>query len=390
MRILYVADGRSPTALNWMRHFVEAGHEVHLASTFECQPELEFASRHFVPVAYSRAARQGSGLGTRMRAILGTDARTRVRQWLGPLTVPRAARRLSQIIAEVQPDLVHAMRIPYEGMLAARSNPPMPWLVSVWGNDFTLHARSSPLMRAATRLSMRRADALHSDTQRDVKLAQQWGFEGQKPNVVLPGNGGIRSDIFYPLPHATKPDATEARLGVVNPRGIRSYVRNDVFFKAIPLILRKRPEVRFFCPGMEGAAEAEGWVEDLSLSGYVSLMPRLRPRALADVYHSTQVMVSPSTHDGTPNTLLEAMACGCFPVLGDIESMHEWIQDGENGLLVDPTDPDALAEAVIRALKDHELRARAAERNIQLIKARAEYGEVMRQAEAFYQDIIAR
>lgn len=389
MRILYVADGRSPTALNWMRHFVETGHEVHLVSTFECKPDLKLASRHFVPVAYSGAAAQDSSLGDGLRSIFGTGARTRLRQWLGPLTVPWAARQLSALIAEIQPDLVHAMRIPYEGMVAARAKPPAPLLVSVWGNDFTLHARSTPLMRAATLLTMRHADALHTDTQRDQRLGWQWGFGAQKPAIVLPGNGGIRTDIFYPLPHATKPDATEARLGVVNPRGIRAYVRNDVFFKAIPMILRKRPEVRFFCPAMEGEPEAERWLEELNLGDYVSLMPRLGPRALADVYHTTQVMVSPSTHDGTPNTLLEAMACGCFPVLGDIESMREWIDHGENGLLFDPTDPDALAAAVIQALKNHELRAQAAEKNIQLITERAEYGAVMRKAEAFYQEIIS-
>ncbi len=45
--------------------------------------------------------------------------RTALRQWLGPLTLPGAARQLRLLIDQVQPDLVHAMRIPYEGMLAA-------------------------------------------------------------------------------------------------------------------------------------------------------------------------------------------------------------------------------------------------------------------------------
>jgi hypothetical protein len=44
VRILFVADGHSPIARNWIAHFVEAGHEVHLASTFPTGPDLPLAS----------------------------------------------------------------------------------------------------------------------------------------------------------------------------------------------------------------------------------------------------------------------------------------------------------------------------------------------------------
>lgn len=389
MRILYVADGRSPTAVVWMRYFVEHGHEVHLASTFLAKVDLKLASFRQIPVAFSRAASEQPGASEGLRNRVPTAGRTRIRQWLGPFTLRKAAKALRDYTEDIQPELVHAMRIPFEGMMAARAGLKAPLLISVWGNDFTLHAPSTPLMRRATRQAMRQADGLHTDTQRDVKLARRWGFDPHRPSIVLPGNGGIRQELFYPLPHAEEPDEVEARLLVINPRGIRAYVRNDVFFQAIPQILRKRPEVRFLCPSMEGEPEAHQWVDDLELQEYVQLMPKLSPKALADSYHSSQVMVSPSTHDGTPNTLLEAMACGCFPVVGDIESLREWIRDGKNGLLVNPNDPQALADAVIRALKDHKLRARAAAINKRIIQERALYAENMARAEEFCEELAA-
>ncbi|MQC27031.1 MAG: glycosyltransferase [Chloroflexi bacterium] len=388
MRILFLADGRSPTALNWMRHFVDAGHEVHLVSTFVCQPNLNLASLQHLPVAFSAAAQNSAGERSSLAAVLPTKFRTRLRQWLGPLTLRKSASQFRDIAAKIQPDLIHAMRIPFEGMLSAGADLDYPLLVSVWGNDFTLHGPSSPLMRRATRRTLARATALHTDTQRDLALARSWGFDAQKPAIVLPGNGGIRMDIFYPLPGASIPDGVYARMQVINPRGLRSYVRNDVFFKAIPLVLRKRPEVRFLCPAMEGEPEAEKWVTELGLEAYVQLMPKLGRRAMADTYHAAQVMVSPSTHDGTPNSLLEAMASGVFPVVGDIDSVREWITDGENGLLVNPNDAESLAKGLLRALKDADLRARAAKINSALIQERADYGKVMAEAEAFYQRII--
>ncbi len=390
MRILYVADGRSPTALSWIDYFVKGGHEVHLATTFDCQLTLRFKSINFVPVAYSSAATANPADRKGLRKNLPVALRTRLRNWLGPSTLSTSARHLRNVIDEVKPDLIHAMRIPYEGMLAAAAKPTMPLLISVWGNDFTLHARSNPFMSAATRRTVQQANAIHSDTKRDLRLATSYGFGSEKPSLVIPGNGGIRSEIFYPLPNDADEDKTVARLRVINPRGLRAYVRNDVFFQAIPRVLTQRPEVRFYCPSMEGEPEAKRWVEKLRIGDYVNLMPKLSSRALADSYQSAQVMVSPSTHDGTPNSLLEAMACGTFPICGDLESIREWITHGENGLLVDATDPKLLADAIVWALKDSRMRKRAAKINAQIVAERADYHRNMEKAEELYRTVLGK
>jgi glycosyltransferase involved in cell wall biosynthesis len=139
---------------------------------------------------------------------------------------------------------------------------------------------------------------------------------------------------------------------------------------------------------MEGEPEAQRWVDQYRIGEYVSLMPKLSPRALADSFHSAQVMVSPSTHDGTPNSLLEAMACGVFPVCGDLESIREWIRHGENGLLVNPNDAEALADALLLALKDRAMRSRAAEINAKIVAERADYRVNMKRVEQFYDEAI--
>ncbi|MDH5606101.1 MAG: glycosyltransferase family 4 protein [Anaerolineae bacterium] len=384
MRILFIADGRSPTAVNWIKYFVARGDQVHLVSTFPASPDLNLASLHILPLAFSQAAStpQGAGKAGLLKRLVSTRARTKVRQWFGPLTLPRAARALRQIIADVRPDLVHALRIPYEGMLAALADPAAPLIVSVWGNDFTLHGEATPLMRAYTRRTVQRIDALLADCRRDIRLAKEWGFPTEKPNLVLPGAGGLQPDIFYP-----PPQPVQAPL-VINPRGLRAYVRNDTFFKALPLVLAARPEARFLCNTMAGEPQAERWVSELGLEDVVTLLPLQSREAMGDLFRKAQVVVSPSEHDGTPNSLLEAVACGCFPVAGDIESIREWITDGENGLLVDPGDPAALADAILRGLNDQALRKKAGEINQALIAERAEYGRVMGQAGAFYEGIV--
>lgn len=385
MRLLFVADGRSPIAFNWMAYFLEAGDEVHLVSLYPCQTDLKFASVRWlhVPFLGSELAVQIAP-GSFLRQIFPAQWRTKFRQHLVPLGLSRTARELRQWIERLQPDLVHAMRIPYEGMIAALANPACPLLISVWGNDLTLHVAANPFIRRLTRQTLTRAGALHCDCFRDQRLALQWGFAPHKPSIVLPGAGGVQRDLFYPKENIHRQPI------VVNPRGLRAYVRNDTFFGAIPLVRRVMPEVRFVCPAMQGEAEAERWVQREKVADAVELLPRLRRAEMAVLFQKAMVTVSITEHDGTPNTLLEAMACGSFPIAGDLESLREWITPGVNGDLVSPNDHQGLAAAILHALEDEQLRQKAQEINQELIDRRADYTKVMLQARAFYRSLIRK
>jgi hypothetical protein len=396
MRLFFIADGRSPIAINWIRYFAESEDEVHLVSTFPCEADLPLATYSQISVAFSGVARSSHLTSERKPpgGAGGIGLRATIRHWLGPFTVLPAARELRERVDAVQPDLIHAMRIPFEGMLAGSMVPASPLIVSVWGNDFTLHAPASPFMGNLTRRTLFQADGLHVDCKRDQRLAIQWGFPEDRPLTVLPGGGGIQTDLFYPkteegISEMAKTSSIVGALPegvdvVVNPRGFRAYIRNDTFFKAVPLILEEKPNTLFLCPTMAGEKRAETWVEKLRIKHAVRLLPRLSQEEMALLFRYAHVTVSPSEHDGTPNTLLETMACGSFPVAGDLESIREWIKDGVNGLLIDPAQPESLAEAVIQALDNPDLRRDASAQNVRMIREKASYEKVMHEARSFY------
>jgi len=384
MRLLFVTDARSPISRNWIRYFIDRGDEVFIASTFEWEVEgLPTQRTAFTPVAFSAAKKRTSAPSTASSRTL--SLRTKIRQWLGPVTIPAAAFKLRAFIRDVQPDIVHAMRIPYEGMLTAEALQGLKtrplFLVSIWGNDFTLHAPSTPLMKYYTRKVMRLVDGLHADVNRDVLLAREWGLSEDKPTLVVPGNGGIRGDVFYSPKELVKNPI------VINPRGVRPYVRNDSFFKAIPLVLAKYPEAKFLCTGMQNDPQAMSWVQEYGIQNSVELLPAFPHEKMGELFRSAQIVVSPSIHDGTPNTLIEAMSCGCFPVAGDLESIREWITHGQNGLLFDANVPQSIADAILLGLEREDLRTDAAGLNRKIISTRAEYGANMKRVEDFYGSI---
>lgn len=406
MKICFLIDARSPIALNWVRFFVGKRHDVHIISSYPCTSDASLnAFMYVLPVAFSGLVKFSNinRNGSTWLRVIQSDYLQGIsksffyflRYWLGPLDVFRYVSKVRCIVDEIKPDLFHAMRIPFEGLLAAEAlrGSRIPFLISVWGNDFTLFGKRYPLIATLTRRAMQRADALHCDCFRDLRLAYRWGFQDYKPATVLPGAGGVQTDVFYAGPDKSlvRMEAnipSDSSLVVINPRGFRSYVRNDIFFRAIPRVLQRRPDVMFLCSAMKNNTVAENWLNNLGISHAVRLLPTVSHEQMADFFRLAQVTVSPSVHDGTPNTLLEAMACGCFPVAGDIESVREWITDGVNGLLCDPTDPESLAKAILCALDDADLRQRARRYNLKLVAERAGNEYVMEQAEHFYYRVV--
>jgi glycosyltransferase involved in cell wall biosynthesis len=100
---------------------------------------------------------------------------------------------------------------------------------------------------------------------------------------------------------------------------------------------------------------------------FVGFLDRARFRdALADA----EVFVSVPSSDATSVALLQAMAAGCLPIVTDLPSQRELIDDGVNGFRVPPHRPDLLAERISQVLDDPGLRERAAEINRAIVEER--------------------
>jgi glycosyltransferase involved in cell wall biosynthesis len=395
--VLIVADGRSPITLGWIRTVLAHNVMVSLVSTFPCQKPVGVEQMFLGPVAFAWASGRGgkpeTNIGSSDSKQMGLFKQgfTQARHILGPLTLPFYRKAFRRIVEEVKPDVVHALRIPFEGMLASYTPRKTPLITSIWGNDLTLHAPASLSMRQFTRRCLRRSDALLADVQRDIQLAALWGFRANKPSLVVPGGGGVDLDKMRKISSLdmkfTKGIPKDAKL-IVNPRGMRLYVRNDTFFEAIKPVIQVHPEAYFVCPAMVGRPEAEKWVKKYGIQKHVKLLPLLTQAQLWALFKKSEITISISTHDGTPNTLLEAMAQGCLPIVGDLDSLREWITPGINGALVPYDNPRLLAETIIQVLEASDFRKQAAKINRTLITERADVHRVGEQIADFYLHLV--
>ncbi len=399
MKLLLVADGRSPITRNWINMLNGLDVEIHLVSTFACNPVEGTHMEAVIPVGFSAfSGSQASGPARlRPRKIPAALSRFRplllkLRAYLTPLLIKNYQKHIIKIINNLKPDVIHALRIPFEGMLASCAPKHIPFVVSIWGNDLTLHAHTSPLMGTWTRKTLSRVDGLMADARRDIRLADEWGLKKDIPVLAVPGSGGLDIGRIQKTKSGKKKlnfSVPKNRPLIINSRGFRpGSVHQDIFFRSIPLVLKQVPDAYFVCTAMQGQPLAEKWVEEFGIQDYVLLLPTVNQEELWELFARSQVYTSLSSHDGTPNSFLESIALGCFPVVGDIASLREWLVDGENGLLVNPASPQESADAQVQALLHEDMRERAAVQNFCLVTEKADRTKIQDQVADFYSALL--
>jgi len=97
-------------------------------------------------------------------------------------------------------------------------------------------------------------------------------------------------------------------------------------------------------------AETAAILDDPVIAPRSVRLPFCAPEQLAGYYAAADFVVIPSMFEGMPNVLLEAMACGCVPLVSDAGAMREVILHGDNGFVFASEDRDAAGSATQRAL----------------------------------------
>jgi colanic acid/amylovoran biosynthesis glycosyltransferase len=111
-------------------------------------------------------------------------------------------------------------------------------------------------------------------------------------------------------------------------------------------------------PDLEAQVSAAGLTRDVVMHGPLPRPAVARLMAEADVVVQPSVPTRRGSREGIPVSLMEGMACGLPAVASRISGIPELVDEGENGYLVPPGDPEALAGALGRLAANPELRGR--------------------------------
>jgi glycogen synthase len=249
------------------------------------------------------------------------------------------------------------------------------------------HLRRADVRRE--RWSVRLADALvtHSNAHRRA-MAQELGIHEDQIHVVPHGIALAPRDAAS----VPREEQTIVYLGRLERRkGTLDLLR------AVPVVLEQCPEARFVFIGADrphapgGRTHAQFVAEEFSaeIRAQIQLLGRLPDDEVESWLRRATVFVAPSLYESFGLIFLEAMRWGT-PVVGTrAGGIPEIVEDGQSGLLVPPEDPPALAGAIVRMLRDPNLRQRLGSAGRVRVEREFSVELMARRVESFYEEVIA-
>jgi glycosyltransferase involved in cell wall biosynthesis len=270
---------------------------------------------------------------------------------LNPLDDLKGMRALTRKLEGIRPDVVLSatLRIASWGSLAAEyaQVPKRVAMVTGMGTAFTAEGPKGQLMAFVAKRLMKRAFRRVSQVivqnPDDQRALLDLGVIDPARLAVVNGSGVDITKFEASLLPAGPPRVLMiARLLV--EKGVREYAA------AASIVRKTRPDVQFdlvgpledHSSGIE-RAEVEGWKDIVWHGQQDDVRPWIQQCALYCL---------PSYREGTPRTVLEALAMSRPVVTSDAIGCRETIIDGVEGFLVPPKNAEALAGALLRILDD--------------------------------------
>ena len=384
MRICFISrrffpaiSGMSVYAINLLRELVEAGHDVTMISQY-----------------------RGDAFGTRVYGggpppdvpgvrVIGLEQ-------LGEQESGDFERDIDRMVATIEAeharrpfDILHAQYgypTGWATLLAARRIG-VPTVVSIQGGDGHWVGSCCETHRRAMQAVLDHANALLIGGESFIDEVTARLGTARDRFIVVPG--AVDTTRFKPAPDRRVGSAATPTRLFYHGRVDRRKGALD-FLDALALLRERGVPFHGIVSGIgpdvdscnDKAAALDLGPDLVSFTGYADY------ESVPDLYRAADVFVSPTYMEGFSNTILEAMATGlpnvsCFAV-----GVTDCLRDGENALLVEPGDIEALADALVRIIDDAGLRERIAQAGLEECRRVYSWQAVGRRIMDVYADVV--
>ncbi|HQV99965.1 MAG TPA: glycosyltransferase family 4 protein [Bacteroidia bacterium] len=357
MKICFFADGGSIHTVRWCTHFHKLGNEVHLI-TFT---KVEIPNIHVHVIDVGNVNVSG-----------------------GNWKVLFKFRKVKKLLAEISPDIFHALYATSYGITGALVGF-HPYVITALGTDVLISPKQSKLYKALLKFAFSKADWITAMSDFMKKVIEEMGVASEKISTVP---FGIDPAVFNSVHRKVSND----KFIVISTRNFESIYNIPHLINAIANIRNEIPNLQLYLIGAGSLkSELETLIEIRKLNDQVRFFGKLPQPEIASLLNSSQVFVSVSLSDGNNISLNEAMACGAFCIATDIPANTQWIQDSVNGFLVQIDDVDGLASKIVEAYKRYEeLQVKAIPVNKKIIAEKGIWSTNMELVENKYKSLILK
>lgn len=272
---------------------------------------------------------------------------------------PSVIWRVARLMRQERIQLVHAFL--FDAEMVARLAAKLAGVPVVVASERNIDMRVGWVQWLGKRLTRSWFDVLIANSETGGRFnTRMYGIDPARIRVI---RNGVDIERFRPL------DQTECRETLGLPVGVpvvgmvaafKRQKNYEDFLHLARRLLDRLPRVRFACVGeplrdnLQGAAvyqrEILTLVDQLRLREHIAFLGRRDD--MPAVYNSFDVTVLPSKREGTPNVLLESMACGVPVVASDISDNAHVVPEGRAGFVVPLGDVERLTQRTYELLVD--------------------------------------
>lgn len=278
---------------------------------------------------------------------------------------------LEKIIIEIKPDVVHSFEMQscsYPILNTMNKFPKVKWVYSCWGSDL-FYYMNFKTHNYKIKSVLKRVDFLHTDCKRDFDLAVQLNFSGKFLGVI-PGGTGYKILELEPF----KLPVSERKIILV--KGYEHHLGRGLnIVRALHSIEKEIKGYKVIVFGSH--SKVKDYIESNMLNFHFFDRHELLHNELIELMGRSLIYVGNSLSDGMPNTLLEAIVMGAFPIQSNPGgATEEIIINNENGFLIqNPESVGEIKEIILKAISDLSLLENASVINQKIANDKLEYSQ---------------
>lgn len=281
-------------------------------------------------------------------------------------------------LKRIKPDVVHsfAMHISCVPIVSVMEKyKDIKWVYSSWGSDM-FNLKSVNLLETQVRRTLKRVDYFISDCLRDYKIATNYGFDS-KYLGVYPGGGGY--DFKISDRYIITPIQKRKLILIKGYQGELGRCLQVLYaIRTLEKELRGF-EVVVFSADIEVVNYIESSKKEAGLNiTYFAKEKFLTQEKILELMGKSLIYIGNSISDGIPNTVIEAVIMGAFPIQsnpGNVSS--EIIVHNKNGLLIqNPHNVEEIENLILKAILNKKLMDDAYWFNQKTIKPKYEINEI--------------
>ncbi|MCL7764204.1 glycosyltransferase [Polaribacter sp. Z014] len=290
-----------------------------------------------------------------------------------------------KVLDAVKPDIVQAFELntsAYPILSIMQRHKKIAFIYTIWGNDI-YYFKNLKSHKFKIKAVFKRVNFLFSDCKRDYFLAKEEGFKGRYFGP-FPGGGGfelkkVKENLFSEKENIILVKGYEHQFGrAINIlKSLRSIIKDLKNYKIV--IFSANKKVIEYC-------NSEGLFKDMKIE---ILSKNISHEEMSKLFIKSKIYIGNSISDGMPNTLLESICFGVFPIQSNPGGASaEVINDGVNGYLIE--DPNNIRDISLKikiAVTDLGLLKRAFDINMKNIRNEYEYNYIKEKVLKSYKNI---